>query len=212
VPSVPTGPAITTGTLVIRLTDQNGLHPPDIPLEIKGPVNRNALTGPTGTVTVKGHEGRYSIRVVPGCTQLVHVFGGGFANVGLSTGETKTKNLAVRWEHRIAPGPPVYANPPSQWPVGQKVDVRYDAADRCSSSRAPNAEFPTFGFDLSSNLKLVGTPVLRSDKDAHAHVAVSCTRAGAVTLVVRDRKDPSDSLDLAQPAIGYPTKPRCVAS
>jgi hypothetical protein len=69
--------------------------------------------------------------------------------------------------------------------------------------------FPTFAFETSRNLKVVETPRLRSDGEGLAKVVVSCTAPGEMSLVVVDKINPADKLDLDALLIGYGGDQRC---
>jgi hypothetical protein len=204
-------PVVNTVPLfVVTLEDQNGLHPAGIPVRITGPAGRSFLSDGHGRVTVHGSPGVYGVEVVRGCHEKVLVTGGASTQVHTTAGATAMGTLKVVWQHRVAPAPPTFANVSGGWPVGGEVEVTYTATDRCNESPVPNGEYPTFEFQTSANLKVVGRPLLKADADGRGRVTLSCTRAGDVDLVIVDRANPSDRTDLASSLIEYAGPPHCI--
>lgn len=197
---------------VLRLDDQNDLHPEGIPVRVEGPQQRTVFTDANGEVKIFEPPGVYQFRVVEGCHEHVQVLGGGYATVGVPPDSTKAGSLPVNWRHRIAPWVPVVANTVGDWRVGSQVDLRFDVVNRCADdARAPGASFPTFVFRPGPTLELVGEPSLTADGDGRGKVAVRCTSEGSAQLLAQDSKNPSESFDLVGATLGFGPTPRCVA-
>lgn len=206
-------PGITPGSgdaaFAITLTDDNDLHPAGIPVKMTGAATRSLTSGSDGVVRGSVPAGVYRFEVVKGCHAAVLVHGGGGARVGLAAGDTTLGNLGVLWQHRYGPSSPVTVDQSSDWPVGETVDVEFTVMDVCSENAAPGKAFPTYTFVTSKNLRLVKPPVKVAGADGKAHVFVSCTAPGDITLDVVDEDNPDDRVDLVALAIGFGGVPRC---
>jgi hypothetical protein len=197
------------GRLELGIFDDNGGQPAGIPVEIAGPSTRTLVSDANGGVTLTGPPGQYSARVVKGCHDRIEVDLGGTARFRLVGGRTTTGSLRAVWRHRYGPISPVSSSLTGGWPIGERVEVAYGIADRCTEKRAPSATFPTFVFETSRNLRVAETPVLRANDDGFATVVVSCTAPGEFSLVVSDKTNPSDEVDLAEYLVGYGGPEHC---
>jgi hypothetical protein len=195
--------------LDLSITDDNGLHPSGIAVTINGPDPATVLSDAKGRVSFTGPAGFYSAKIAEGCFDKVIVDEGGSATLGLVEGETLEGTLLVIWQHRFGPSAPVSTDVGGNWPIGRNVTLTYDVRDRCSQDRAPKAAFPTFAFEHSKNLKIIGRPALVADGTGRATVVVSCTAEGEIKLLALDTDNPSDRIDLIRLAIGYGGVPRC---
>lgn len=213
---LPTPPAggVTPGTgaasFAITLTDDNELHPAGIPVKLSGPTTRTVLSDAAGVVKGSVPPGDYRVEVVKGCHAAVLVRGGGSARVGMAAGDTTRGNLGVLWQHRFGPSSPVIVDRSGDWPVGEPVDVEFTLSDRCSEDPAPGKSFPTFVLKPSANLRVTKAPPKAAGPGGTAHVVVTCTAKGSITLDMVDQANPEDRLDLIAAAIGYGGVPRCV--
>lgn len=203
-PAPPDGDA----AFVLTLTDQNDLHPSGIPVQITGPEDSLVLSDGNGQVHFAGPDGFYRFQVLEGCHDAVEVLGGGYAEVGITRGQSKPGVIPVRWQHRFAPAPPI-AMSSSAWNVGEPVVVRFLVIDRCADAAAPDAPYPSYRFQTSANLVVVGEPELVSDGEGHGRVTVRCESEGATQLVVTDERNPTDSLDLLREAVTFGPPPSC---
>jgi hypothetical protein len=195
--------------LVLTITDDNDLHPAGIPVVIAGPKDATVVSGRDGIVRFSGPPGFYTVKVKEGCQDSVVVQDGGSGKLGLVEGQTLKGELEVIWLHRYGPSGPVTTDAGSRWTVGKNVVVTYDVHDRCSDDRAPKARYPTYVFDTSKNLRVIGTPALVADADGQGKLTLRCASNGDVKLVARDTANPSETLDLIALAIGYDGVPRC---
>ena len=204
----PTASAGARSAIVVRLTDQNNGHPAAIPVRYARAGGQTTVaTDGRGEVRIPG-PGGFRIDVLQGCHETVSVTGGGFANVNAPVDGTKPVDLPVRWEHRIAPGPPVQPNRSGHWPVGEELSLRFSVIDRCAKDRAPGALYPTFEFETDDVLDLVGTPTLKADGDGRGSITVRCVREGDPSVIAVDARNPSDSFDMVQESVGF-VRPRC---
>lgn len=199
--------------LVLTLDDQNGLHPEGIPVRIEGTQQRTAFTDANGEVRIVDRPGVYEFRVVEGCHDELEVLAGGYATVGITSGQTQRGSLPVEWRHRHVPSAPVLASVAGDWRIGSPVDLRFDVVDHCADdSRAPGAWFPSFVFRPGPTLEVVGEPSLVADPDGRGRVSVRCTSEGDAQLLAEDSRNPSDSFDLVGAIVAFGTRPRCAAS
>lgn len=184
---------------VFTLVDQNDLNPVGIPVEVTGPIEGRFTSDASGRVRIDGPPGRYRVRVVPGCTGEVEVLEGGAGDFGIATGQTGHSELPLTWRHRFAPGPPAIYSKGPYWPPGEEIRIRYDVVDRCSGGdRAPDRSLPTFRVVVGNLLEVLEGARLRSDPDGFGWVVVRCLDEGEPTLVLVDRANPSDELDLLE--------------
>lgn len=188
------------GSFVFTIKDQSGLHPEGIPVSIQGPMSGTFRSDAGGKLRIEAPAGRYQFRTVAGCHERIEVLAGTSGDFGIASGQTGSGNLVVEWRHRIVPSQPVYADIQPYWPPGETVTVRFDVVDRCvegGPSRIGGAAYPTFVFQPGSNIRLVGQPVLKADKDGFGYVKVTCIREGRAELALVDSKNPKDRLNLA---------------
>lgn len=206
-------PGITPGAgaaaFAITLTDDNELHPAGIPVRMTGQATRTLTSESDGVVRGSAPAGVYRFEVLKGCHSAVLVHGGGSARVGLAAGETTLGDLGVLWQHRYGPSSPVNVDQSGDWPVGETVDVQFTVLDACTEDAAPGKGLPTYTYETSPNLKLVGAPPRAAGPDGTAHVGVACTGKGAIKLDMVDRANPNARVDLVALAIGYGGVPRC---
>lgn len=196
--------------LVVTIVDQNKRNPPNIPVRVSGPVTQNLLSDSSGKVTVNAPPGNYRLEVPAGCHDKVMISFGGTASAAIAPNQSATGTLKVQWQQRYVPGLPVFSSSGSDWPLGQKITLRYSVQDRCEEAdQAPGASIETYRFTPSANLRIVSGPGLRSNSDGVASIDVECTAAGRPSLVAADSLNPPDSVDLAQQDSASNRPPEC---
>ena len=188
--------------LVITLVDQNKLHPSDIPANLTGVIKGVYKSDKDGKLSFKAKAGQYTLQVIAGCSGPVIVDYGGGGSGHLVAGQTASGTIQVSWRHTIAPGEAAFPSQGPVWPVGETIDITYDVIDRCANDKASNATFPTWQFKTSSNLELVGTPLLQSDGRSQSLVKVRCRAPGTPTLIALDSKNPTDEIDVIKVIVG----------
>lgn len=195
---------------VLRLTDQNGMHPGGIPVRITGSRNATLVSDDRGEVEIS-EAGSYELAPVKGCHELLEVEDAGAAKITLPANESHTEEVELRWRHRFAPaGPAISSTVRGNWRMGMEVRYRYPVKDRCNGDAiTPGAAYPTFRFKPSEAIEVVGTPELVSRDDGYAWVRVRCVKPGTVLLIAEDGANPSDSINIATPTIEG-RRPRCL--
>lgn len=213
--SVPSPPAANVRTgggplFVLKLVDQNGLHPRGIPVRITGARNETLVSDDRGEVKITDPPGAYELAPVKGCHAELEVTDAGAAKVTLPPNESHSEEVEVHWRHRIAPGgPSLMSTVRGNWSIGMEVRFRYPVKDRCNGDAiTPGAAYPTFRFRPSEAIEVIGTPELVARDDGHAWVYVRCVAPGTVFLFADDAVNPSDSINIATPTLEG-RRPRC---
>lgn len=200
----------TEGRFELVIVDQNGRNPSGIPVEIGEAMTATLVSDQGGMVVVTGAAGHYTFKVPVRCTEDVEVRAGGTGRFGIAAGQTGSGQVQAHWRARYGPWPPALSSKGPYWPVGETIEVRYDVIDRCPNGfRATDQAYPTFVFETSPNLQVVGQPKLRSDENGYGYVQVRCTASGDTRLVVVDSRNPEDSLDLIQADNSSGQAPSC---
>jgi hypothetical protein len=177
-------------------------------VEITGPKSAVLTSDAQGHVLVEGPPGYYTFKVPVRCGDDVQTRAGGTGRFGIAEGQSGQGEVRVEWQHRFAPTGPVYPSIGPNWPVGEDVRIRFSVYDRCKDSTSPNRGLPTYAVSPGANIRVVTPPAERSDANGYNFVTVRCARAGDAELIIADRTNPSDVLDLAQGA-SSPQKTRC---
>lgn len=208
-PEVPPPPETLLGSFVLEVRDQNDKTTPGIIVVVTGPDSFAAESDANGVVAFDGPPGVYEFHVQLGCTDRIQVLQGGSGRGGIAQGQTGRGALSIRWQHRIAPSQPVFADVIPNWPIGRVVTLRYDVRDRCVQNRAPNAPYPTFRFVPSPNLELAESPKLMADADGYGTLKLRCTEEGPIVLKSKDGRNPSDETDLTSIESNSGVRPSC---
>jgi hypothetical protein len=188
------------GSFLFTFTDQSGFKPTGIPVAVQGPTSGTFLSDAGGKLRIDGPAGHYQFRTVAGCHERIEVLAGTSGTFGIAAGTTGTGSVVVEWRHRISPSPPVYSDLQPYWPPREVVTVRFDVVDHCvegGPSRVGGVSYPTFVFQPGANIRLVGDPVLKADRDGFGYVKITCIREGKAELAIVDSKNPKERLDLA---------------
>lgn len=191
----------------LTLVDHNDGHPAGIPVDISG--HGRVESDAQGHVRVDLAPGDYGVQVVSGCHELVQVASGGSAQLGVAAGQVTVGELVVTWQHRFGPAPPVFASQNEDFPVDQDVTLSFAVRDRCDDREAPGASLPTFAVVPSEAMVVAEQPELVADAEGQSDVTVRCTRAGEASVVLRDRTNPIDEIDLVDHLSGFGGRPRC---
>lgn len=200
------------GTLALTVLDQNKKPPPEgITIMVQGRESRTLTTDGKAVISLTLQPGTYKFSVKTGCTNRMQVASGGSGNFSIVGGESTKGSTDVTWRHRYRPWMPTFADRAPNWDEGETIEITYYVIDRCDEEdRVANAEYPTFVFRPSPNLKLTGDPVLKSDAEGLGKVHVACTNKGRPALVASDSKNPSDEqIDLLQQQISSPQAFNC---
>ena len=195
-------PAEGETAIEVTVVDQNGKNPQSIPVAIEGPEVINALTDSRGRVRQTAAAGNYSVYIPAGCTDILIVEFGEQRSLGVAPQQTAKTKLETTWKHRFAPGGGAYSSEVPYWIVGHEITVTYDVVDRCKQVKAPGVSFPTYRFESSPNVEIIGEPVMTSDANAQATVKVRCNAAGNAQLFVFDSKNLPDRMDLTRQISG----------
>lgn len=145
--------------------------------------------------------GHYQVSVPTGCSSFAEVFKGDGGLLGVARGSAPTLNLKVEARRRFWPGTPITWSPDTPWRPGDVITYRYSIFDRCKNQLAANVPFTGIRYE-AKNLRLNGTPELRSDAQAYATVRFSCIAAGDASLIYADphvREERVDLLTLKPP-------------
>jgi hypothetical protein len=205
VPGNPDSP----GTMLVTLVDQNDLNPENIPVRVSGPVNQTINSDSKGRVKITGPAGDYALQIAAGCTARLQITGGASGRARIVGGVEGQGQLGVAWNHRHGPDGSSYSSSAGYWPVGQTIEVSFDMIDRCDKRKAPGAGYPTFNFQPSGNLQIIGTPTKKADENAQGHLSVRCTSPGDVSLFVVDSRNPPDRRDLIEHMGDFGPRPQC---
>jgi len=197
--------AVASFTLTV--TDRNGNHPPGIPVSISGATTATQLTDANGRIKLT-RPGIYHFLIATGCGSELEILSGANGTAGVVAGQPSSGELKIDWLRRYTPNAPMFSNPGPPWPIGGKVDVQYSVTDRCKNAFAPNVAFTPLVFSTSSNLRVIGTPTMRSDSKHLATLTVECLSKGDVKLTASDKYNPKDSFDLIRFSADY-EPPRC---
>ncbi|HVE75382.1 MAG TPA: hypothetical protein VND22_01300 [Actinomycetota bacterium] len=195
-------PAEGETAIEVTVVDQNGKNPASIPVAIEGPEVINALTDPRGRVRQAAAPGNYSVYIPAGCTNILIVEFGGQGSLGVAPKQTARAKLETTWKHRFGPDGAAYSSEVPYWIVGHEITVTYEVVDRCDQVKARGASFPTYRFETSPNVEVIGEPVMSSDANAQATVKVRCNSAGRAELTVFDSKNLPDRIDLTSQISG----------
>ncbi len=203
-------PDTTDGRFELVIVDQNGRNPSGIPVEIEGGTSTRLVSDESGKVVITGAAGHYTFKVPVLCTDDIEVRAGGTGRFGIAAGQTGTGDVQAHWRARYGPWPPALSSKGPRWPVGEVIEVRYDVIDRCPDGfRVTDRAYPTFVFETSPNLQVVGEPTLRSDENGYGYVRVRCSAGGDTRLVVVDQRNPEDQVDLIQADTSSGSAPSC---
>lgn len=199
------------GTFVVVVTDQNDRPAEGIHVKIAGPLEVTSISDGKGEVRIEGAAGYYTFKVVAGCFEKIQVLSGGGGKFGIAAGQTGRGQTLATWQHRVAPSPPVFSDPPPEWSTGKTVTFRYDVIDRCGNKfpKTPGASFPTWAFETGPTLRLAEKPLLKADGSGYGYVKVVCLTEGVPELYLIDSRNPQDELDLIAYTVTGDFKPRC---
>jgi hypothetical protein len=184
------------GVIVVRITDESGTGIAGVITRLKGPKKYSKSTDANGRARVTVTPGTYHIDVAPcGSTAITDSYAEGDAVVG--AGQTIDALLpSVDWHLRYRPEAAVKTSDDPPWARGSNVTLRVRIADGCDISRtASGVSIASYAWKVSSNFAIVSAGV-RAGSDGYAAITVRCTSAGDGSIVIRNRRDAADQVDL----------------
>jgi hypothetical protein len=214
-------PESTDGALQLRVLDHNGLARPGIPIDATGTKSLKLVSGDGGIVRTTVPAGRYSLKVVAGCTEDLDVQSGGTGQADVAVGQTTTGELRATWRHRYAPGPPTTYEATDgkptdtgtipHWRPDVPYEVTFGVHDRCKSDAlAPGAVYPSYRFVTSANTTVLADGGKKADGAGRGRLRASCSGRGVINLTSADSENPSeDAFDLLVEANGQLGRPGC---
>ena len=191
-----------TARLRMVLTDPTGAGIAGAYVRYQGEGRKGTfLTNDRGIATGTVKPGVYKIDV-PYCGRDVLINGDAGGRISVSQGITLDVPLQpVDWEWRYAPTPSVIPSRDAPWRSGRPVTLGVKILDNCTFDAAPNRTVTTHAWRFTGAFEGVQSQV-RSDGDGFAHVTVECTGRGDGTVVLYDRRNPSDGVDLIEAISG----------
>lgn len=185
------------GELIIYVLEEGTNRPiPGAHVRYEGPEKGTVVTNADGRALAKVKPGVYKASLPP-CGERVMITTYREADVGVVPNGKAGGQLHTTWEHRFVPTPSVRASKEPPWSRSDRVELGVRIEDRCDFSDAPRASLDgTHGWSLSDNFAFVSTPPLRAGSDGFITVTIRCTRSGNGEIVIFDRYDPEDKVDL----------------
>ncbi len=210
---LPTNPtarpaASKKGTIVVQISDDKGRALPGAIARVKGPKTFSKATDRSGKARFTVPPGRYVVDVAPcGSTVITDSHDSGTADVG--AGQTIEAPLqGIEWHLRYRPEAAVALSRRPPWQVGSEATLRVRVADGCDISKtASGVSMASYTWKASANFRILSAAT-RADRQGYLPITVRCVSAGNGSIVIRNRFDPPDQVDLLAAASGPPSGKR----
>jgi hypothetical protein len=191
----------TAGTLRVHVLDNARRALPGATLAYKGPARGTMTTDARGVAQALVPIGDYQIEIRPcGSTVVTDTYREASARVTANARAAEGTLDGVKWHRRFRPSPSVEMSRRPPWRIGSDVTLGVLIEDGCSFKPAAGAPIHAYRWTVSSNYRISRTPVLRADGMGYAQITVRCTARGDGSIVIYDRQNTSDRVDLLEAA------------